>query len=180
MTRREHRYVMTGGPGAGKTTLLRALSAAGHAVMPEAGRSIIRAQRAIDGPALPWRDRTLFAELMLAFDMRSHDEAQASETPVFFDRGVPDTLGYLRLCGLRVPDHLTEAARHVRYAPIVFVAPPWREIYRQDEERRQDFGEAQRTYEAVTASYRDLGYELAELPRGDVASRVAYVLERAF
>lgn len=179
MTKTEERlFVVTGGPGAGKTTLLSALAAAGHAVAPEAGRAIIRDQLAIDGPALPWRDRALFAELMLNFDLRSHGEAQMGSAPVFFDRGVPDSIGYLRLCGLPVPEHLDRAARAFRYAPIVFAAPPWREIYAQDVERKQDFAEAERTYEAVTAAYREHGYELVELPRADVATRAAFLLAR--
>lgn len=177
MTKTDERlFVVTGGPGAGKTTLLAALAAAGHAVTPEAGRAIIRDQLAIDGPALPWRDRALFAELMLNFDLRSHGETQASASAVFFDRGVPDSIGYLRLCGLPVPEHLDRAVRAFRYARIVFAAPPWREIYAQDTERKQDFAEAERTYEAVTAAYRDHGYELVELPRADVETRAAFVL----
>jgi len=171
-------FVVTGGPGAGKTTLLAALATAGHAVAPEAGRAIIRDQLAIDGPALPWRDRALFAEMMLSFDLRSHGEAQASASPVFFDRGVPDSIGYLRLCGLPVPEHFDRAARGFRYARIVFAAPPWRAIYARDAERKQDFAEAERTYEAVTAAYRDHGYELVELPRADVGTRAAFVLDR--
>ena len=174
----ERRFVLTGGPGAGKTTLLTALAAAGHAVAPEAGRAIIRDQLAIDGPALPWRDRALFAELMLNFDLRSYHEAQATEAPVFFDRGVPDSIGYLRLGGLPVPEHVERAAQAFRYAGIVFAAPPWREIYARDAERKQDFTEAERTYDAVTAAYRELGYELVELPRADVGTRAAFVLDR--
>lgn len=179
MTKTDRRlFVVTGGPGAGKTTLLTALAAEGYVIAPEAGRAIIRDQLAIDGPALPWRDRTLFAELMLNFDLRSHGEAQGGTAPVFFDRGVPDSIGYLRLCGLPVPEHVERAARAFRYAPIVFAAPPWREIYAQDAERKQDFAEAERTYEAVTGAYRDHGYELVELPRADVETRVAFLLDR--
>lgn len=171
-------FVVTGGPGAGKTTLLAALAAAGHAVAPEAGRAVIRDQVTIDGPGLPWRDRALFAELMLGFDMRTHAQFGETGRPVFFDRGIPDIAGYLRLCGLPVPDHLDRAARSRRYRRLVFAAPPWREIYAQDAERRQDFTEAQRTFVAVTSAYRDYGYELVELPRSDVAARVAFLLER--
>lgn len=179
MTKTDERlFVVTGGPGAGKTTLLSALAAAGHVIAPEAGRAIIRDQLVIDGPALPWRDRALFAELMLNFDLRSHAEAQAGASPVLFDRGIPDSIGYLRLCGLPVPEHFDRAAHAFRYARIVFVAPPWREIYAQDAERKQDFAEAERTYEAVSAAYREHGYELAELPRADVATRAAFLLGR--
>jgi predicted ATPase len=179
MTKIEQRlFVLTGGPGAGKTTLLAALAAAGHVIAPEAGRAIIRDQLAIDGPALPWRERALFAELMLNFDLRSHREAQVRGAPIFFDRGLPDSIGYLRLCGLPVPEHVDRAARAFRYARIVFVAPPWREIYAQDAERKQDFAEAERTYEAVSAAYREHGYELVELPRADVATRAAFLMDR--
>lgn len=179
MTKIEQRlFVLTGGPGAGKTTLLAALAAAGHVIAPEAGRAIIRDQLAIDGPALPWRERALFAELMLNFDLRSHREAQARGAPIFFDRGLPDSIGYLWLCGLPVPEHFDRAAQAFRYARIVFVAPPWREIYAQDAERKQDFAKAERTYEAVSAAYREHGYELVELPRADVAARAAFLLDR--
>jgi len=171
-------FVITGGPGAGKTTLLTALAAAGHATAAEAGRAIIRDQSAIDGPGLPWRDPGLFAELMLGWDMRSHAEAQARQGPVFFDRGVPDIAGYLALSGLPVPEHVRRAAGQFRYRRQVFAAPPWREIFAQDAERRQDFAEAERTFAAVTASYRAFGYELVELPNAGISERLAFVLSR--
>lgn len=57
-------------------------------------------------------------------------------------------------------------------------SPPWREIFAQDAERRQDFAEAQRTFAAVTRSYRDFGYEPVELPLASVAERVAFVRAR--
>lgn len=101
--------VITGGPGSGKTTLLDALRESGHSAMPEAGRNIIRAQQAVDGPALPWRDPALFAELMLSWDMRSYEEAGQKSGTLFFDRGIPDTIGYLRLTSLPVPAHDDES-----------------------------------------------------------------------
>lgn len=171
-------FAVTGGPGAGKTTLLEALAETGIAVAPEAGRAVIRDQMAIGGPAVPWRDPALFAELMLAFDLRSHGEARLQAGPVLFDRGVPDIAGYLRLCRLPVPEHLMRAARQVRYRSPVFAAPPWRAIFTQDAERRQDFAEAERTFAAVTAAWREFGYELVELPLASVAERGAFVRAR--
>ncbi|WP_133770562.1 AAA family ATPase [Enterovirga rhinocerotis] len=170
--------VLTGGPGSGKTTLIDRLAARGHVTMPEAGRAIIRDQMAIGGQALPWADRALFAEAMLAFEMRSHRAAEDLAGPVLFDRGVPDVIGYLRLCGLPVPPHMEEAARRFRYGQPVFVAPPWREIFVQDGERRQDFDEAVRTFEAMLKVYRDCGYDLVELPCASVAERADFVENR--
>lgn len=171
-------FVITGGPGAGKTTLLSALAAEGYATAPEGGRAIIRDQVAIDGPGLPWRDRALFAELMLTWDMRSHAEARGQGGITLFDRGVPDVAGYLALSGLAIPAHVAQAARQLRYRRLVFAAPPWREIFAGDAERKQDFAEAERTFAAVTGAYRAFGYEPVELPRAGVAERVAFVRAR--
>lgn len=166
--------VVTGGPGAGKSTLIDALQEAGYARSWEAGRGVIRDQAALGGRALPWTDPELFAELMLCWELRSHRETTGWPGAVFFDRGVPDIVGYLRLEGRPVPRHLREAVRRFRYHRRVLAAPPWPEIYERDTERRQSFAEAVRTYEAVAAAYRESGYELVELPRASVAQRVRF------
>ncbi|QND63920.1 AAA family ATPase [Mesorhizobium loti] len=173
-------FVLTGGPGSGKTTLIEALRRAGFATSVEAGRGIIRDQSDIGGPALPWHDRALFAELMLSWEMRSYQVAhEQTGRPVFFDRGVPDTLGYLRLSGLPVPKHVSSAAERFRYHQRVFVAPPWPEIFAQDEERKQTLDEAERTYHALAGVYTELGYELVPLPLVPVEARLRFVLAEA-
>lgn len=177
MPQQTDRLIMiTGGPGAGKTSLIEALAAAGHAVRPEAGRAVIRNQQMMGGRGLPSVDPGLFAELMLAADLRSHAEAVAGHGKVFFDRGLPDIVGYLTLCGWPIPDHVDRVARDLRYRRTVFIAPPWREIFAQDAERKQDFAEAERTYAAMAETYPRYGYALVELPRASVAERVIFVL----
>ena len=111
--------------------------------------------------------------------MRSHRMAAGEVGPVFFDRGMPDVAGYLRLLGLPVPAHVAKAVEAFRYNRRVFIAPPWPDIFRQDSERRQSFDEAVRTYEAMVATYDEYGYELIELPRSSVAERVRFVIENA-
>jgi predicted ATPase len=168
-----HLFVITGGPGSGKTSLIDALQRAGFARSIEAGRAIIQDQEVIDGPAL--RDPALFAELMLSWELRSYRMAQDLPGPVFFDRGVPDVAGYLRLMELPIPVHVQQAAALFRYNRHVFVAPPWAEIYKPDAERKQSFAEAVRTYEAMVAAYEALGYGVIELPRCSIAERVEFL-----
>ena len=167
--------VVTGGPGSGKSTLIDALEGAGFGRTLEAGRGIIQEQMTIGGRALPWIDPALFAEMMLAWEMRSYRAAEKQAGTIFFDRGVPDVAGYLRLMKLPVPQHVKKATEIFRSHSRVLIAPPWEEIFRQDRERKQDFGEAVRTYEALASTYAELGYELVELPRADVDARVQFV-----
>jgi predicted ATPase len=178
MMQHDRLFVITGGPGSGKTSLIDALEQAGYARTTEAGRAIIQHQAAIDGPALPWRDRQAFAELMLSWDMRSYDLARGQAGPVFCDRGVPDVAGYLTLIGVPVPAHVHKAARTFRYNHRAFIAPPWRDIFEQDSERKQDFAEAERTYEAMVRTYTSLGYELVAIPRAPITHRLEFVIAR--
>jgi predicted ATPase len=174
------RIIVTGGPGAGKTSLIKALERRGLPCTFETGRAIIRGQVEVGGAALPWADREAYARLMLVMDSHIHAGAEVISGPVFFDRGVPDIVGYLRLCGLPIPDDLAAAALALRYDPLVFIAPPWPEIYIHDTERRQDFAEAARTHAAMAQVYAELGYGLVDLPRAAVEDRVDFVLERVF
>jgi predicted ATPase len=169
-------FVITGGPGSGKSTLIKALRNGGYATIGEGARTIIQEQVAIGGRALPWIDPGLFAELMLMWDIRSYRSAEQLDGPVFFDRGVPDVLGYLRLVNLPIPAHVQSAVDRFRYNQHVFIAPPWEDIFRQDRERKQDFAEAVRTYEAISC-YTGAGYDLIELPRVSVEERVKFVLD---
>ena len=171
-------FVLTGGPGSGKSSLIDALERLGYPRSVEAGRGIIQDQVNIGGLALPWADRALFAELMLSWEMRNYHLAQEHTGTVFFDRCVLDVAGYLRLSELPVPQHVLKAAAEFRYNRRVFVAPPWKDIFHADQERKQDFAEAIRTYEALTATYKEFGYELVELPRVSVENRVQFVLSR--
>ena len=168
-------HIITGGPGSGKSSLVDALAATGFRHMPEAGRAIIQDQVAIGGTALPWDDREAFAALMLGWEMRSYREAVALHDEVFFDRGIPDVVGYLRLSGLPVPDHIVRAAELCRYHKRVFITPHWPEIFAQDTERKQTLAEAEATHGAMAEAYADLGYDLIYLPIASVAERAAFI-----
>jgi predicted ATPase len=169
-------FVITGGPGSGKSTLIDALEHAGFGRSMEAGRGIIQDQVAIGGRALPRTDPALFAEMMLAWEMRSYHIAEEKTGRIFFDRGVPDVAGYLRLMKLPVPESVERAAALFRYHRRVFIAPPWKEIFQQDRERKQDFDEAIRTYESMAVTYTGYGYQLVEIPRAPVEERARFVV----
>lgn len=171
----DHLFVITGGPGSGKSTLIEALASSGLRHMPEAGRAIIQDQMSIGGNALPWSNRQAFAELMLGWELRSHREARAQSGPVICDRGVPDVVGYLTLCGLPVPAHVRKAAELYRYNRTVFIAPHWPAIFSQDSERKQGEDEAAATCQMMVETYSELGYKLIPLPLVSVPERVAFV-----
>jgi predicted ATPase len=92
----------------------------------------------------------------------------------FFDRGLPDLIGYLSHGGHSAPDVWRAASRE--YARMVFFAPPWREIYVKDAERPQTFGEAQDLGAHIRRAYLDCGFRLIELVQSSVPNRIEQVL----
>ena len=178
MANAEQMFVVTGGPGSGKSSLINAMARRGFPTMPEAGRTIIRDQVRIGGPALPWADRSIFAELMLGWELRSYYEAVASDAPVLMDRGIPDVVGYLTLCGLPVPAHIEVAAKIHPYNKRVFLAPYWDAIFTQDTERKQDQQEAEATGRVMAETYSRLGYQIVELPLVGIEQRADFMADR--
>ncbi|MGI9575758.1 AAA family ATPase [Alloalcanivorax xenomutans] len=168
--------VLSGGPGAGKTSLLQALARFGYLTVTESGRAVIRQQRALAGDALPWRNRQAFAAAMLDRDRQQYRRYSRRGGPVFFDRGVVDVLGYARLERLLESATLRWAARRYRYAPEVLMLPPWPDIYRHDQERKQTLAEAERTFQVLWDTYLDQGYRPLLVPRGTIRERRDWVL----
>ena len=171
-------YVISGGPGSGKTTVLQELARRGFPFAPEIARQIIQEQVQSGGTALPWGDREAYTVLMLERSVASYLSHTPALRPTFSDRGIPDALCYAQLIGLSTDGFISDACRHYRYAPLVFLAPPWREIYETDSERKQDFAEAERTFRQMAEVYRQCGYEISELPRVTPASRASFILEQ--
>ena len=120
-------------------------------------------------------DRAVFAELMLGWEMRSYREASAMTETVAMDRGIPDVVGYLTLCGLPVPAHIEAAARLHPYNQRVFLAPYWEAIFAQDAERKQARREAEATGRIMAETYAGLGYRVVELPLTGVETRADFV-----
>jgi predicted ATPase len=169
----ERLIVFTGGPGAGKTTLIEELARRGFRHRAESARRILKEQGLFGGRATGPTDFTLFAETILAWEVRAWMDEAGGSGPVFFDRALPEAAGML---GLPAPAHFQRAAERFRYRRRVFIAPPWREIYHQDEERKQTWDEAVASHDAAAAAYRAFGYELVELPRASAAARADFVL----
>ena len=172
-----NRFVLLSGcSGGGKSTLLAALRKRGFVCFEEPGRQVVREQLLIGGPGLPWQDPSLFAELCVSRAIQQMATAAGEAGPVFFDRGIVDAVAFFDYLGRDVPEHIERAARLLRYAPRMFLTPPWREIFAGDAERRHSYDEAVAQYEASLVTFRRLGYETIELPKATIERRVEFIL----
>jgi len=168
------KYIITGGPGAGKTSLLEGLRQSRYPCQAEASRQLIIEEKERGSGCLPWLDLPCFAGKVLQ-RMVSSSEAAGNTGPVFFDRGIPDIIAYLKAARLPVEEMYITALERYRYAPTVFLLPPWEEIYVQDSERWQTFAEAALLADQIRTVYRQAGYQVAELPLGPVQQRITFI-----
>ena len=189
MVERSNFYVVAGGPGSGKTALIEALHARGQLCVAECIRKIIRQQVMIDGYGLHWKDQTFFQELILSWSIEAFESVSERVRPVFFDRGIPELLGDAieedpikrksrRSDRPAAPRHIQRAAELFRYNSNVFIAPPWKEIYCTDTERKGDFDHAIEAYRETVDVYLKCGYSLIELPCVPPEIRASFVMEQ--
>jgi predicted ATPase len=169
------RIVITGAPGAGKTTLLLTLQARGFTIVGDTARAIIqdRRRRGLSPRPEPY----VFAQEMLRIDIENFVRHEASQEPVFFERGVLDAV-----CGLDLLAPLSEIELSVwlskyRYFSKIFVLPPWKAIYKNDAERDGTFEHADSVNRITQEWYRRCGYQVVEVPMISVNERCTFILQ---
>jgi predicted ATPase len=170
----ERFVTITGCSGGGKSTLLHELRRRGHAVVEEPGRRIVAEELTRAGTALPWIDAVAFARRAIVMSLADRAEAERTGGWVFFDRGLIDAA--VALQHLLGGDHLQAMGRSHRSNRRVFLAPPWPEIYENDQERRHSFAEAVAEYDRLRDAYLSLEYDVCILPKVSVERRADLVL----
>ena len=171
-----HFYVVSGCSGSGKSTLIAALEERGELVVNEPGRKIVKEQIQSGGDGLPWLNPQRFTELCAEQAMDDFDRHLPLRRRTFFDRSLIDIASAVERHRLPEPEGLEIALRAKRYAPLAFISPPWKDLFRTDAERQHTFGEAVAEYEALVPAYRRYGHEIVFIPQAPVAERVSFVL----
>jgi predicted ATPase len=169
--------IVSGCSGGGKSSLLAAMGPRGYQVRPEPGRQVVREQMSIGGDGLPWANVAKFVELCVSRALSFYNTAPADRC-VLFDRSIVDAVCSLARLGLPTPVPLLEALARYRYAPTVFMTPPWQELFAQDEERRHTFAHAVAEYEHLMRAYPANGYEVAVIPKAAIRERADFLEEQ--
>lgn len=168
--------VLSGCSGGGKSTLLVELAKRGYGSVEEPGRRVVKQQQAVDGAALPWVDVEAF--LKLAIDVSRQDLAKTGVNDgwTFFDRSLVDAVSALaQVTGTPLSSYLSA---ELAYNPMVFLTPPWPEIYVTDSQRQHPLSEAIQEYERLLNDFPLLGYQVIIIPKTSVQDRADFVLQQ--
>ncbi|PVW13931.1 AAA family ATPase [Marixanthomonas spongiae] len=171
------RIVITGGPGTGKTTLIDALEKKGYHCLPEVSREITKQAQQKGVEQLFLTDPILFSKRLLEGRLQQFKDANQYEAPfLFYDRGLPDVTAYMDYAKTAYPESFTNQCEEHRY-DSVFLLPPWKNIYKQDNERYESFEEAEKIHTALLKGYENYGYDVQLVPVGTVEDRISYILD---
>ncbi|MGB5461899.1 MAG: AAA family ATPase [Aureibaculum sp.] len=171
------KYVITGGPGTGKTTLIQELEKRNYKCTPEISRQVTLMARKKGIDYLFLKDPLLFSKLLLEGREKQYLEAVNSDAPiVFFDRGIPDVHAYLNHFKTAYPDVYLKKSSLYRYDGI-FILPPWKDIYKNDQERFETYQSSVSIYNHLKEAYSMLDYDIIEVPYGKVQERTDFILD---
>ena len=170
--------VIIGGPGTGKTTIIDGLVENGYCCYPEISRQVT-AQAQLQGiEQLFLENPLLFSELLLEGRKKQFlDAHQEPHNIVFLDRGIPDVLAYMHYIGDSYPSFFDAACKEHIYSKI-FILPPWEDIYVSDQERYENFEQAQLIHDHLVETYQNYGYKLIEVPKDTVDKRILFILDQ--
>ena len=171
-------YILTGAPGAGKTAVLRLLETLGYPVVEEAATDVIALASAL-GDEEPWREPG-FIDKVLALQLRRQHAARtaARGTVVFFDRSPACTLALARYLGFPESPGLThETSRLLAtsgYEATAFLIRS-QGFIQATAARRITLEDALAFEQVHEQAYRDLGFQLIDVPAGPLPGRVALI-----
>jgi|GEM_PF-108774 len=166
--------IISGCSGGGKSTLLSELASRGYSVILEPGRQIVKEQTAINGDALPWTNLKKFLDLALSRYLFQFNSQKDQQQLLFFDRGIIDSVQL----NTSQPEYFRNAAKNFRYNRLVFLVPPWQEIFTSDKERKHSFESAKNEFDELLIKYKNFGYETILIPKVSVKERADFILEK--
>ncbi len=166
-------YVITGGPCAGKTTLIGELAHRGYHVVPEAARAYLEAQMKKGRTLEELRsDEAAFQRALIPMKVAA-EAAAPTDAPVFFDRGMHDSVVYFAWAGVTEEPGFADELARSRYRKIFILDPL---PYAKDAVRSEEPEEARKIHADLADVYRDAGFDVLRVPVMPLSERADFVL----
>jgi len=166
--------VITGGPSTGKTTLLTELEKLGHNIVPEAARTVIdeALSRGISVENLR-RDEKWFQEEVTRLKQKNEQSYNESAL-TFFDRGMQDTIAFLRHYNFNIEKWVQDLMNTSRYQKVFLLQPL--PTYEEDYARVEDEGFRNNIQSLLYDAYAESGMKPIIVHSASVKDRAEFIL----
>ena len=168
-------YVITGAPSTGKSTLLKELNNLGYNTVEEAARIIIDGALAKSIPVEELRsNEKRFQEDVLRLKEKT-EATQNKSVLTFFDRGIQDTLAYMRCYEFSISKKIMSIMNASRYKKVFLLEPL--SSYKYDYARTENFKSADIIQKMLYDVYSEFGMIPAHVPDIGLEGRVKFILD---
>ena len=168
------KILITGGPGSGKTSIIDELEKKNFNCEHEIVRSLTIEGKKKGNDQAFLSDPLKFTKKLLDLRINQFNIIQENEIK-FYDRGVHDTLAYLKFIKVNIGDDLINKCMKIKYN-MVFVLPPWKKIYQQDDCRYESFEESIKIFNEIIKIYEYFEMNTIILKQGTIDYRVDKIL----
>lgn len=168
------KILITGGPGAGKTSIIDELEKRNFNCEHEIVRSLTIEGKKKGKDQAFLSDPLKFTKKLLDLRISQFNKIQENKI-TFYDRGVHDTLAYLKYIKVNIGDDLNNKCKKIKYN-MVFVLPPWEKIYQPDDCRYESFEESIKIFKQIIEIYEYFEMNTIILKQGTIDDRVNKIL----
>lgn len=165
--------VITGAPNSGKSTILKELEKQGYKAYEEWARVYIDSEMQKGKTIEEIRVNELeFQKKILKLKIDFEKTLNPSSL-LFLDRGIPDSIAYMKLCGYGKDPILKKASKNCTYKKVFLM-----ELikYESDYARTESQEEALILDRLLEDAYKDLGMNVIRVPKMPVAERMSFII----
>ncbi len=167
-------YIITGGPATGKSKTIDHLAFLGYLIRPEVARILIDNELSKGKTLQQIRgNQKKFEKDIVRIKIETEKNASKKEL-IFWERGLPDSIVYLKLCSVDSTKALNESKK-IRYKGVFILdlLPNYEKDYARTETKKT----AKEIHEALHACYTELGYSVIRVPVAPISERAQFILK---
>ena len=166
-------YVITGAPCSGKTTILNELKKRGYRVYYEMARIYID-QELKKGKTLKEIRKNEFDFQKKVLELKIDFEKKLARNKLLFlERGIPDSVAYMYLCGVEDKTYFKKTTNNCSYKKVFLLE---RVKYERDYARTESQKEAKLLEGLLEKSYLGCGIKTIKVPRLSITERTNFIL----
>ena len=174
------KIVISGGPGSGKTTLVNLLRNRGYKWVDEFSRTLIenaqkKGENNIFNTQPLYFSKEVWKVRKKQYEKYISGINKTQNLYVFFDRALHDVVAYLDYIGVSYDPHQFDPSAFPY--DMAMLLPPWEAIYTKDNERKEDFEEAEKLYFYIKKTYQKYNIPIVEIPFEIPEARITTLLD---
>ncbi len=169
-------YVVSGGPGTGKTSVIKELKNRGYAVLFETARYLAESDKRFVEKSIKEINMYDFQHSIFKFQKEQFKNLRyGGEGPIFSDRGLGDTLAFMKVNNIGIPEEYLTFSKKFNHLPVFMLEPLG--FYEKDELRQESEDEQKEIHKQIIKAYENLGHAILPVSIMPVRERADFIIE---